>query len=65
MDEKAIPSFPSLRMIAWEVTRNCNLNCIHCRVSADRSPHPGEFSLDECFQLSASFSKPVIILTVS
>jgi len=57
---------PPLRMIAWEVTRNCNLNCIHCRASANRGAHPNEFSLDECFQLIddiASFSQPVIILT--
>lgn len=57
---------PPLRMIAWEVTRNCNLNCIHCRASADLGPHPGEFSLDECFQLIdgiVSFSRPVVILT--
>ena len=53
-------------MIAWEVTRNCNLNCIHCRASADLGPHPGEFSRDECLRLIddiASFSKPVVILT--
>ena len=24
----------SLRLVAWETTRNCNLNCIHCRASA-------------------------------
>lgn len=53
-------------MIAWEVTRNCNLNCVHCRASADKVFHPEEFSLEECFQLIddiASFSAPVIILT--
>ncbi|HJX31493.1 MAG TPA: heme b synthase [Thermodesulfobacteriota bacterium] len=57
---------PPLRMIAWEVTRNCNLNCIHCRASADVGPHPGELSREECLRLIdaiASFSKPVVILT--
>jgi len=53
-------------MIAWEVTRNCNLNCVHCRASADMRHHPEEFSLEECFHLIdniASFCTPVIILT--
>jgi len=53
-------------MIAWEVTRNCNLNCIHCRAAAGRGPYENELSLGECFRLLdsiASFSHPVIILT--
>ncbi|MBN2467285.1 MAG: heme b synthase [Deltaproteobacteria bacterium] len=53
-------------MIAWEVTRNCNLNCIHCRASADMGPYGEEFLFDECVRLLddiASFSKPIIILT--
>ncbi|MCD6352897.1 MAG: heme b synthase [Proteobacteria bacterium] len=53
-------------MIAWEVTRNCNLNCVHCRASAGKASHPEELSVEECFQLIddiVSFSAPVIILT--
>ncbi|MBI4495651.1 MAG: heme b synthase [Deltaproteobacteria bacterium] len=53
-------------MIAWEVTRSCNLNCIHCRAAAQRGPYPGELSTEEALGLIdeiASFSKPVIILT--
>ncbi len=55
-----------LRMIAWEVTRNCNLDCIHCRAAAGRGPYENELSTEECFRLLddiASFSHPVIILT--
>ncbi len=55
-----------LRMIAWEITRRCNLSCIHCRASAEKGPYPGELSTSECLVLLddiASFSKPVIILT--
>ena len=66
MDTKEILRVPPLRMIAWEITRTCNLNCIHCRASADMGPHPGELSLEECLRLIddiASFSKPVLILT--
>jgi heme b synthase len=57
---------PILRMVAWEVTRSCNLNCIHCRAAAERGPYPGEFSTDESVKLLddiVSFSQPVIILT--
>ena len=35
MDERSQP----LRMIAWELTRNCNLNCVHCRARASAGPH--------------------------
>lgn len=55
-----------LRMIAWEITRQCNLACIHCRASAEKGSYPNELKTDECLRLLddiASFSKPVIILT--
>ncbi len=53
-------------MIAWEVTRSCNLNCIHCRAAAHRGPYPGEFSTEEALGLIdeiSSFAAPVVILT--
>jgi len=55
-----------LRMVAWEVTRSCNLNCVHCRAAAERGPYPGELSTEESLRLIdgiASFSTPVVILT--
>jgi len=39
------------RIIAWEITRACNLNCLHCRASATAEPDPGELSLQEGFDL--------------
>ncbi len=57
--------FP-LRMVAWELTRNCNLNCIHCRARASLGPHPGELDLAACKKVLdgiASFASPTIILT--
>ncbi len=56
----------NLRMIAWELTRSCNLACRHCRASSKHGPDPNELSSSECFRLIdeiVSFSKPVIILT--
>ena len=55
-----------VRMIAWEVTRSCNLNCAHCRAAASCGPYTGELSTDKCFKLIdeiAAVSSPVIILT--
>jgi len=55
-----------LRMIAWELTRSCNLSCVHCRASAEYGPYEGELATQEVFRVMdeiASFSKPVIILT--
>jgi len=57
---------PQLRMVAWELTRGCNLACVHCRASAERGPYPGELTTEECFRVMdgiAFISKPVIILT--
>jgi heme b synthase len=53
-------------MIAWEVTRKCNLDCIHCRARASSRSDENELSLDECRLVLddiASFSAPTIILT--
>jgi heme b synthase len=56
----------TLRMVAWEVTRSCNLACGHCRASAVRGPYAGELDTKKCLQLLdeiAAVGKPVIILT--
>ena len=54
------------RLVAWELTRRCNLRCAHCRASAGTGPAAGELSLDEAKGVVddiASFAKPVLILT--
>jgi len=56
----------TIRMIAWEVTRSCNLNCKHCRAASHLGPYPGELSTEQCLRLIddiAGVAKPVIILT--
>jgi AdoMet-dependent heme synthase len=55
-----------LRLIAWEMTRSCNLNCRHCRAAAEKGPYTGELSTEECEKLMdnvAGFAKPIIIMT--
>ena len=54
------------RLVAWEVTRNCNLNCVHCRAAACRGPYAGELSTQKCREILdqiAEVGRPIIILT--
>ncbi len=62
MGERTYP----LRMVAWELTRNCNLACVHCRANAASGPHEGELSTGECKKIIddiVGFSSPTVILT--
>ena len=55
-----------IRLLAWEVTRTCNLSCVHCRAAALDKPYPNELSTEECLRLLddvRSFASPIIILT--
>jgi radical SAM protein with 4Fe4S-binding SPASM domain len=57
---------PNLKVVAWETTRKCPLNCIHCRAAADNKQHSDELSTAEGFRLIdgiAKFAKPLLILT--
>lgn len=54
------------RLIAWEVTRTCNLSCVHCRAASLDKPYPNEFTTEECLRLLdevAAFASPIMILT--
>ncbi|MBN1614421.1 MAG: heme b synthase [Deltaproteobacteria bacterium] len=55
-----------LRLVAWEVTRRCNLACVHCRASSEFGPYEAELDGQEAFELIeqiARVGKPVVILT--
>jgi len=57
---------PPLRLLAWEVTRRCNLACLHCRAAAGSGPYPGELTTDEGIALLndlAPMGQVVVILT--
>ncbi len=57
---------PLCRLIAWEVTRSCNLACKHCRAEAHSEPYPGELSTAEAKTLIDTFPQvgdPIIIFT--
>ncbi len=55
---------PALKLVAWEITAKCNLNCAHCRLSDDDDKE--ELSAQECYRLIdqiVEVGRPVIILT--
>lgn len=53
-------------IVAWEITRSCNLSCAHCRAAAEFGAYPGELTLDQCKALIddiCSITNPILILT--
>lgn len=55
------------KWIAWEITRRCNLRCVHCRSSSETEAkgHP-DFSTEEAFRVLddlTSYAKPVVVLS--
>jgi heme b synthase len=55
------------KWIAWEITRRCNLRCVHCRSASELEvkAHP-DFSTQEAFRVLediASYAKPVVVLS--
>jgi heme b synthase len=56
----------TLRLVAWETTRNCNLSCVHCRASATMGPYEGELNTAASLRLIdqiAEVGRPIVILT--
>ena len=56
-----------VKWIAWEITRRCNLNCVHCRSSSQMEVegHP-DFSFEEAKRVLddiSSYAKPVVVLS--
>jgi heme b synthase len=54
------------RLIFWELTKRCNLKCVHCRAEADNSSFTGELKPDVIKRILddiASFYSPIMVLT--
>ena len=56
-----------LKWLAWEITRRCNLHCVHCRSSSELEvkEHP-DFTTEEGKRIIddiSSFAKPVVVLS--
>ncbi len=57
---------PGLHLVAWELTKSCNLFCAHCRGSAAPGSYANELTTDECFHLVDQIlevGRPILILT--
>ena len=56
----------NLRLVAWELTRSCNLDCVHCRAAAGRGPYGGQLDTAESLDILEQIREvgtPIVILT--
>ena len=56
----------TLRLVAWETTRRCNLACKHCRAVAEDHPYDNEIGTEAALKLLEQIRElgtPIIILT--
>ena len=54
------------RLIFWEVTKGCNLRCIHCRATATELSSPSDLSTRSALEIIdqiASFANPILVLS--
>ena len=54
------------RLIFWEVTKGCNLRCIHCRATATELSSPSDLSTSTALGIIdqiASFANPILVLS--
>ncbi|HCY86074.1 MAG TPA: radical SAM/SPASM domain-containing protein, partial [Desulfobacteraceae bacterium] len=60
------PDPNTLRLVAWETTRRCNLSCKHCRAVAEDHPYDNELDTKAAFKLLDQIREvgtPIVILT--
>ncbi len=53
-------------IVVWNITRRCNLNCIHCYSDSEAKVYPGELTLDQCYTVIddlAGFKVPAVLLS--
>lgn len=53
-------------IVIWEVTRACDLKCLHCRAEAIPARNPNELSTEEGYRLLRQvreFGQPLLVLT--
>jgi heme b synthase len=57
---------PRLNLVAWELTKRCNLFCAHCRGSSTDARYDNELSTAECYRIIdeiAEVGKPILIMS--
>ena len=53
-------------VVVWNITRRCNLKCIHCYSDSDARQYPGELTWDQCRGVLddlAQFGLPGVLLS--
>ncbi len=53
-------------VVVWNVTRTCNLNCIHCYANSEAKKYEGELTTEEAKDMIdqlADFNVPVLLLS--
>lgn len=53
-------------IVVWNITRRCNLRCLHCYSDSDSGEYPGELTLDQCRAVIkdlARFGVPAVLLS--
>ena len=54
------------RLVFWEVTKGCNLRCVHCRATATELVSPDDLPTEECLNIIdriAAFADPILVLS--
>lgn len=54
------------RLIFWEVTKGCNLRCIHCRATATELMSPRDLSTPQALDIIAqiaAYANPILVLS--
>ena len=54
------------RLIFWEVTKGCNLRCVHCRATATQLSSPSDLSTDKALKIIdqiAAVANPILVLS--
>ena len=54
------------RLVFWEVTKGCNLRCIHCRATATELMSPADLPTDKALNIIsqiADFGNPILVLS--
>jgi radical SAM protein with 4Fe4S-binding SPASM domain len=53
-------------IVVWNITRRCNLRCVHCYSDSDAREYPGELTWDQCRGVLddlAQFAVPGVLLS--
>jgi AdoMet-dependent heme synthase len=66
IEETVAAAAPPLRLVFWETTKACNLECKHCRAVPQKGLGPLDLTTREAFAMMdgiAVFARPVFILS--